>query len=54
MVLLEMCMVIETEIERCIQVLYSGILWPRPARLHQRWGSNEAEISFQICALAGV
>src|SRR6218665_2333647 len=30
-----------------IQVLYSGVLWPDPARvtrLHHRWGANEAEI----------
>ena len=34
-----------------IQVLYSGVLWPHPARvtrLHHRWDANEAEISFQI------
>src|SRR6218665_3592215 len=40
-----------------IQVLYSGVLWPCPAwvtRLHHRWGANEAEISFQISAFAGV
>ena len=30
-----------------IQVLYSGILWPHPARvtrIHQRWGAVEAQI----------
>src|SRR6218665_1729376 len=40
-----------------IQVLYVSVLWPHPAgvtHLHQRWGANEAEISFQISALAGV
>ena len=40
-----------------MQVLYSGVLWPhraRVTRLHHRWGANEAEISFQISALAGV
>jgi len=40
-----------------IQVLYSGVLWLHPAwvtRLHHRWGVNEAEILFQISALAWV
>src|SRR6218665_885892 len=40
-----------------IQVLYSGVLWPHPARvtrLHHCWGVNEAEILFQASALAGV
>ena len=35
----------------CTQVLYSGVLWPHPARvtrLHHRWGANEAGISFQV------
>ena len=39
-----------------IQVLNSGVLWPYPARvtpLHHHLGANEAEISFQISALAG-
>ena len=34
-----------------------GVLWPHPARvtrLNHPWGANEAEISFQISALAGV
>jgi len=40
-----------------MSVLHSGALWPHPSRatrLHHRWGANEAEISFQISALAGV
>jgi len=40
-----------------IQVLYSGVLWPNPAWvtcLHHHWGANEAEILFQISALARV
>jgi len=40
-----------------VQVLYSGVLWPHPewvTRLHHRSGANEAEISFQMSALAGL